>query len=69
MNAGYLEVWADQPTAQKDCGTAGDAYGEIGQLAAGESKMLNVPLKATSAGTKLLRIAVASVISFSPLFN
>jgi hypothetical protein len=60
INAGYMEVWADQPTTQKICSAVGDVFTEIGQLAAGESKTLTVPLTAKSAGRKFLRVIVDS---------
>ncbi|CAK0759894.1 hypothetical protein CCP3SC5AM1_2740001 [Gammaproteobacteria bacterium] len=56
---GYLDVWANQPTTQT-CGVEGDAWMDLGNLAAGASKTVTLTLKAPSGGTKTLRAFVDS---------
>jgi hypothetical protein len=53
-NAGYLDVWAQQPTAQT-CGASSEEWIEIGSLAAGASKTLIVNLRSSGAGIKTVR--------------
>ncbi|MBK1641492.1 hypothetical protein CKO12_06300 [Chromatium okenii] len=54
VNGGYLDVWANQPTAQT-CGAFGEQWIEIGSLAAGATKTLTVNLRSSGAGAKTLR--------------
>jgi hypothetical protein len=57
---GYLDVWADQPTAQT-CRADGDTFVSVGTLAAGASTTLTVDgLLGGAAGTKTLRAFVDS---------
>ncbi len=59
-NGGYLEVWADQPTAQT-CRADGDTFVSVGTLAAGASATLTIDgLLGGAAGTKTLRAFVDS---------
>uniref|UniRef100_UPI001B7F9267 CARDB domain-containing protein n=1 Tax=Lamprocystis purpurea TaxID=61598 RepID=UPI001B7F9267 len=59
-NAGYLDVWTNQPASQT-CPADGNAYAVIGTLAAGASKAVTVVgLRAGAAGTKTLRTFVDS---------
>ncbi|BBL76818.1 CARDB domain-containing protein [Methylomagnum ishizawai] len=58
-NAGYMDVWANQTTAQT-CGAEGDAYASLGTLAAGASKTVTLNLVAGTAGIKSLRAFVDS---------
>lgn len=53
-NTGYLDVWANQSTVQT-CGAAGDAWVDVGVVAAGEMKTVNFTLSTGGAGTKFLR--------------
>jgi len=53
-NAGYVDVWADQPNAQP-CQATGDAWASVGAVAAGASKTVTVKLLAGSAGAKTFR--------------
>ncbi|CAK0775093.1 conserved exported hypothetical protein [Gammaproteobacteria bacterium] len=57
---GYLDLWLNQSTVQA-CGAEGDAWRDIGILAAGASKTVTISLKAdTTGGTKTLRAFVDS---------
>ena len=59
-NAGYLDVWTNQPVSQT-CPADGNAYAVIGTLAAGASKAVTVAgLRAGAAGAKTLRTLVDS---------
>jgi subtilase family serine protease len=59
-NAGYLDVWANQPAAQT-CPANGNGYVNVGTLAAGESRTFTVNgLPTGAAGTKTLRAFVDS---------
>ncbi|PQJ95729.1 DUF1566 domain-containing protein [Chromatium okenii] len=53
-NAGYLDVWSNQPTAQT-CGTFGEQWIEIGSIAAGATKTLRVNLQVKDIGNKTIR--------------
>ncbi|CAK0748295.1 exported hypothetical protein [Gammaproteobacteria bacterium] len=57
--AGFLDVWTNQPTTQ-GCGALGNKYLDIGILAAGAAKTVTVSLPAGVAGEKTLRIFVDS---------
>ncbi|CAK0752417.1 conserved exported hypothetical protein [Gammaproteobacteria bacterium] len=57
---GFLDIWANQPTTQK-CGWEGDAWKEIGILAAGQHRDFTFTLKAdTTGGPRTLRAFVDS---------
>jgi len=58
-DGGYLDVWADQANAQP-CSADGDAWGQVGSVAAGKSKTVKVTLLAGTAGVKTLRAFVDS---------
>ena len=59
-NAGYLDVWVNQPTAQT-CPADGNAFATVGTLAAGASKTITLTgLPAGAAGAKTLRAFVDS---------
>jgi subtilase family serine protease len=53
-NAGYLDVWSNQPTAQT-CGAFGEQWIEIGSIAAGATKTLRVNLQVKDIGNKTIR--------------
>lgn len=54
---GYLDVWSNQ-TATQTCGAAGNAWTDIGNLAAGATKTLSFTLPAGIAGTNKTARAV-----------
>ncbi|CAK0750061.1 conserved hypothetical protein [Gammaproteobacteria bacterium] len=56
---GYLDIWANQATAQ-GCGAEGDAWTSIGNLAAGASRTVTLTLKVPTGGTRTLRAFVDS---------
>ncbi|MBK5962778.1 hypothetical protein CCR95_01360 [Thiocystis minor] len=59
-DGGYLDVWANQPGAQR-CGTDGNVYLSVGALAAGAGKTLTLDgLPAGAAGVQTLRAFVDS---------
>ncbi len=59
-SAGWLDVWANQPTAPA-CWSAGNVYTSVGTLAAGAAKTFSFSgLRAGTAGTKSLRAFVDS---------
>jgi M6 family metalloprotease-like protein len=59
-NGGYIDVWANQTTAQS-CQANGNSFASVGTLAAGASKTLTVSgLRAGVIGTKTLRVFVDS---------
>ncbi len=59
-NGGYLDVWADQPTAPT-CRADGDTFASVGTLAAGASTTLTVDgLLGGTPGAKTLRAFVDS---------
>lgn len=58
-NAGYLDVWAEQPVNQI-CGVVGDAWMLIGNLNAGASKTVTLSLSSGNAGAKTLRAFIDS---------
>ena len=59
-NAGFLDVWGNQPNTQH-CGAEGDAWAAVGVLDVGATKTVTVKLLAdTLAGAKTLRAFVDS---------
>ncbi len=59
-NAGYLDIWTDQPTTQP-CRADGDTFVSVGTLAAGASTTLTIDgLLGGTAGPKTLRAYVDS---------
>jgi len=58
-DAGFLDVWGNQPTLQP-CGADGDAWAAVGSVAAGASKTFTLTLQAGTAGAKTLRAFVDS---------
>lgn len=59
-DGGYLDVWVHQPATQR-CGAEGNAWADVGVLAAGASKTLSVTgLAAGIAGAKTVRAIVDS---------
>jgi N-acetylneuraminic acid mutarotase len=58
-DAGYLDVWANQPAAQP-CEAEGDAWAAVGPLDAGATKTLRLNLVAGTAGAKTFRAFVNS---------
>jgi subtilase family serine protease len=59
-NAGYVDVWTNQPVSQT-CPADGNAYAVVGTLAAGASKAVTVVgLRAGAAGARTLRTLVDS---------
>jgi subtilisin-like proprotein convertase family protein len=56
-SAGYLKVWANQPSVQS-CTASANTLSWIGTLAAGASKSITVYLPGQSEGTKTLRAFV-----------
>ncbi|CAK0748793.1 exported hypothetical protein [Gammaproteobacteria bacterium] len=59
-NAGYLEVWENQPTAQT-CGAEGNAWVNVGTLAVGQSKTITLSnLRSGAAGNKTARAFINS---------
>ncbi|BBL77018.1 kelch repeat-containing protein [Methylomagnum ishizawai] len=58
-DAGYLDVWANQPAAQT-CGAQGDAWADIGKLAAGASRTVKLNLIPGAPGAKTFRAFVDS---------
>ncbi|CAK0766505.1 conserved hypothetical protein [Gammaproteobacteria bacterium] len=58
-SGGFLDIWANQAKVQS-CGAEGDAWTNIGILAAGASKTVTLTLKAPTGGTRTLRAFVDS---------
>ncbi|CAK0758973.1 conserved exported hypothetical protein [Gammaproteobacteria bacterium] len=56
---GYLDIWTNQATIQT-CGAVGNAWVDVGTLAAGVSKTMTITLNATSKGSRTLRAFVDS---------
>ena len=53
--AGYLDVWANQSTTAV-CGAEGNAWADIGSLAAGVTKTITVQVPVGAAGSKVMRV-------------
>ncbi|CAK0761349.1 hypothetical protein CCP3SC5AM1_20004 [Gammaproteobacteria bacterium] len=59
-NAGFLDIWTNQPIIQT-CGDTGDGWAAVGELNAGQSKTVTVVgLPAGISGVKTLRTLIDS---------
>lgn len=63
-NGGFIDVWANQPTVPA-CGAEGNAWADVGLLAAGASKTLTLFLPSGVAGAKTARAFVDSWCEFA----